>query len=110
MEGLDVFTVNELSQRMADLLEDAQHGRLVLITNQDRPTFLAVPFDDRLLEHGLNRAIALHLFENGLLTLAQASQLAMLSLEEFIELLGEVGIPAVDYPPEELNEEVEHAL
>ena len=62
------------------------------------------------MEHGLNRAMALYLFENGLLTLAQASQLATLSLEEFIELLGEVGIPAVDYPPEELDEEVERTL
>lgn len=108
MQRLNIFTVNELSQRTAELLEDAQHGRLVLITNQDRPTFLAVPFDERLLEHGLHRAMALHLFESKLLTLAQASQLATLSLEEFIELLGEVGIPAVDYSPEELNEEVEH--
>lgn len=34
MERLNIFTVNELSQRTAELLEDAQHGHLVLITNK----------------------------------------------------------------------------
>ena len=32
--------------------------------------------------------------------------MAGLAVESFIELLGEVGIPAVDYPSEELEEDV----
>ena len=110
MAGFDVFTLHELLQHADDLLQDAEYGKLVLITNQDRPTFLAIPFDDRLLEYGIHRAMALSLFESGLLTLAQAAQLATLALEEFIELLGAVGIPAVNYPPEELDAETEAAL
>ncbi len=43
-------------------------------------------------------------------TVVQCAKLAGLSLEAFIELLGEVGIPAVDYPPEELEEEMAVAL
>jgi hypothetical protein len=37
-------------------------------------------------------------------------KMAGLSLEAFIELLGEVGIPAVDYPPDELEKEMTAAL
>ena len=40
------------------------------------------------------------------LTLVQAARLAGLSAEEFLALLGEAGIPAADYPAEELDEEV----
>ncbi len=109
METFDVFPVSALSQRMDDFLQDAQRGRLVVITNQNRPAFLAVPFDERLLQYGINKAIALHVFEAGILTLSQAALLASVSLEDFIELLGEVGISAVDYPPEYLEEEVARA-
>ena len=53
--------------------------------------------------------MALNLFETGLLTLSQAARFAALSLEDFIELLGQTGIPVVDYPPEELDEDVRRA-
>jgi prevent-host-death family protein len=109
MEPLDVFTVRDLRQRSGDLLRDAEQGRLALITKHGRPAILAVPFDERLLSHGIHRAVALHLFEAEQVTLAQAARLAGLPLEGFIELLGQTGIAAVSYPAEDLAEEVEAA-
>lgn len=109
METVDIFTVSDLRQKTEELLQDAEKGRLALVTKQGRPAFLVVPFNDRLLGYGVNRTIAMYFFETGLVTLSQAAQIAGLSLEEFIELLGEVGISAVDYPPEELEEEIERA-
>ena len=44
-------------------------------------------------------------FENGL-SLSQAAKVAAMVPEDFIALLGEAGIPAVDYPPGELDEEI----
>ncbi|MCY4077635.1 MAG: UPF0175 family protein [Acidobacteria bacterium] len=55
------------------------------------------------------RASALHLFKQRRLTLVQAARAAGTSPEDFIALLGEAGIPAVDYPPEDLDDEVEAA-
>lgn len=110
MEQLDVFTVHGLRQRTGDLLRDAENGRLALITKHGRPAFLAVPFDERLLKHGVNKALALHLFQAGHVTLSQAARIAVLSIEDFLDLLGEFGIPAVDYSPEDLDEELEAAL
>ncbi|HVT15300.1 MAG TPA: type II toxin-antitoxin system prevent-host-death family antitoxin [Thermoanaerobaculia bacterium] len=109
MELLDVFTVRDLRQRSGDLLRDAEEGRLALITKHGRPAILAVPFDERLLSLGVHHALALHLFEAGQVTLSQGAKLAGLSLEGFIELLGQAGITAVDYPPEDLVKEVEAA-
>jgi prevent-host-death family protein len=106
MEPLDVFTVRDLRQRSGDLLRDAEQGKLALITKHGRPAVLAVPFDERLLSYGVHRTVALHLFEAGQVTLAQAAKLAGLPLEGFIELLGQTGIAAVDYPAEDLEGEV----
>ena len=81
-----------------------------MITKHGRPTILAVPFDDRLLEAGVHRALALHLFEQGQLTLAQAAKVAHVSVEDFMQVLAEAGVTAVDYPPSELEDELRTAL
>jgi prevent-host-death family protein len=107
MEQLDVFTVRELRQRTGDLLRNAEEGRLALITKHGRPAFLAVPFDERLLKHGVNKALALHLFQARHVTLSQAARISFLSIDDFLDLLSEFEIPAVDYPPEDLDEELE---
>lgn len=109
MDPLDVFSVRDLRQRSGDLLRDAEEGKLSVITKHGRPAILAVPFDERLLAQGVHRTVAVQLFEAGHATLTQASKLAGLSVEGFLELLGEMGVPAVDYPPEELEQEVEIA-
>ncbi len=110
MEHLDVFTVRDLRNRSGELLRDAEAGQIALITKHGKPAILAIPFDERLIGHGVHRAMALHLFESHQVTMAQAAKLAGLSIEEFVELLGEVGIPAVDYPAEDLEEEMAAAL
>lgn len=109
MDPLDVFTARDLRQRSGELFRDAEEGRLALITKHGRPALLAVPFDERLLTHGVHRAVALSLFEARLISLRQGAKLTGMSLEEFLDLLGEVGIPAVDYPADEVAEELEIA-
>ena len=59
---------------------------------------MAVPFDHRLRELGVHRTLALRLFEQRHLTLVQAARLAGMAAEEFMRLLREAGVPAVDYP------------
>ena len=106
MTALGIFSVRELRQRSGDLLRGAEEGRLAIVTKHGRPAILAVPFDERLLDHGAHRALALHLFETRHLSLTQAARVAGMIAEDFIALLGEAGIAAVDYPPEEVEEEI----
>jgi predicted HTH domain antitoxin len=44
--------------------------------------------------------MAMHLFEKSPVTLSQAARISALSVEDFLDLLNEVGIPAVEYPPQ----------
>ncbi len=107
---LDVFTANELRSKSTDLFRDVENGQLALVTKRGRPAFLAIPFDEKLLRYGVNKMLAIYLFERGLLTLSQAAKIASVPLEEFIEFAGHLGIPMVDYPADELAEELERAL
>jgi predicted HTH domain antitoxin len=61
---------------------------------------------DAVTERDLHQR-SLHLFEAEQVTLSQGAKLAGLSLEGFIELLGQSGIDAVSYPAEDLVEELE---
>ncbi len=110
MEQFDVYTARDLRNRSGELLKDAEAGQVSLITKHGKPAILAIPFDKWLLNHGVHRAMAIHLFESHQLTMVQSAKVADLSLEAFIELLGEAGVAAVDYPPEELNDEMAVAL
>ena len=106
MGFLNVFSARDVRQRSGELLRDAENGRMAIITKHGRPAILAVPFDERLVEVGIHRAMALRLFEQRHATLVQAAKLAGMTPEEFVVLLDGAGIPAVDYPPEELDDEV----
>ncbi|NER25438.1 MAG: UPF0175 family protein [Symploca sp. SIO1C2] len=50
--------------------------------------------------------LAAKLFETGKLSLGQAAELSEYSKPTFMELLGKVGIPVFDYPPEDLEQEM----
>ena len=103
---MDVFSVRDLRINSSTLLKGAEEGRLSLITKRGRPSALAVPFDERLCKLGVNRDLALHLFEAGSVSLAKAAKIAGVSIDQFLSLLASAGIPAVDYPPEELDDEM----
>jgi antitoxin (DNA-binding transcriptional repressor) of toxin-antitoxin stability system len=73
MKTFGLFSVRDLRERPEDLLQGAEAGRLTLITDRGRPAVLAVPFDQRLLEEGVRRGLAVSFFEQRLLTLSRAS-------------------------------------
>ena len=50
---------------------------------------------------------AAKLFERGRLSLGQAAHMAGYARATFMELLGTLGVPVFDYPPEDLKDEVD---
>jgi len=110
MQSFKVYTARELRNLSGELIQQAEEGKLGLITKHGKPAMLTIPFDESVLSFGVHCSLALNLFSSGQLTLAQAAKLAKMPLEEFISLLGEAGIDAVDYSPDELENELKIAL
>jgi predicted HTH domain antitoxin len=54
-------------------------------------------------------SLASKLYERGKLTLGQAAELAGYSKETFMELLAEYNVALINYPPDELDEDIENA-
>lgn len=105
---MDIFTVRDLREHTGTLIHDAEKGKLSLITKRGRPVFLAVPFSKNLIELGLHLSLAIELFKKHYLPLEKSAKLADKSLEEFIEILGKLNIPVVNYSPKDLSKELKN--
>jgi len=103
---MDTFSIRDLRERTGDLVRNAEAGHLSVVAKHGHPLFVAVPLDEHLLENGVAVALACRLFGEGVLSLGNAARLSGLSPESFIEQLGAMGIPTVDYPPEEREGEL----
>ena len=103
---MDTFSVRDLRERTGELIHDAEAGKLSLITKHGRPVFLAIPFTDELIEFGLRSALAVHLYKEGVLTLAKAAKLSGESLEGFITILSKLGISVIHYTIKDVDEEL----
>ncbi len=103
---MESFSVRDLRERTGDLVRNAEAGRLSLVAKHGHPLFVAVPLDEHLLESGITITLACRLFAERALSLGKAARLAGLSPQSFIEQIGSMGIPAVDYDATDLDDEL----
>ena len=106
MDKIDVFSSRDLRIKSGLLIKDAEKGRISIITKHGKPVILTIPFNAQLIESGLLKNLAIHLFENNIITLSKAAKIASISIEDFLELLKEAGIDSVNYPADELDNEM----
>jgi prevent-host-death family protein len=104
---METFTIRDLRERTGELVRNAEAGHLALVAKHGHPLFVAVPLSEHLLAHGVNVAMACKLFSDRVLSLGKAARLAGMSQEVFIEHLGHCGVPVVDYPETELDQELQ---
>lgn len=103
---METFTIRDLRERTGELVRGAEQGHLSMVTKHGQPVFVAVPMDESLVREGVGVALAIKLFQDGTLSLGKAARLSRMNLPQFTAKLVEQGIPAVDYPPEELDAEL----
>ena len=100
------FTIRDLRDRTGDLVRIAESGQLSVVAKHGHPLFVAVPLDEHLLQDGVQVTLAIKLFQDNTISLGKAAKFAGLSKADFISHLGSAGIPAVDYPVAELDDEL----
>ncbi len=103
---MQIMGVRVLREKTGELARSAERGEAVLITKGGKPLVYSVPFDDALIQQGVAIKLAAQLFSQGAVTLVAGARLAGIGVEEFIRKLGALGIPAVDYDPADLDEEL----
>ena len=104
---MDTFSIRDIRLRSGDLVKDAEAGKLSVVTKHGKPLFVAVPLDEMLLNFGVHTALAVHLYQEGHFTLSKAAKFANTSIESLIEILDSLNFPIIDYPADQLQDEVE---
>lgn len=89
---METYTARDLRERAGELICGAEAGRLSVVTRRGKSLFIAVPFDDALLDGGVRASLALKLFDDGTLPLAQAVRFAGTEIEAIIERAGAAGL------------------
>lgn len=82
---MKAFTTRDLRERTAEVVRVAEEGKMSVVTKRGKPVFVAVPFDEALLESGVRILLAIRLFDDGKLTLGQAARFAGIGVEEMID-------------------------
>ena len=103
---MDTFTIRDLRERTGELVHDAESGQLSVVTKHGRPVFVAVPFDENVVKSGVNVSLAVKLFQEGVLSAAKAARFAGFTVVDFDAYLSRLGIPVVDYAPNDLDAEL----
>ena len=103
---MQTYTIRDLRNRTGELVRDAKAGKLSIVTKHGQPVFVAVPFDDALLEDGVRVSLAVKLFGDEVVSLRQGAKLARMTMSEFMAECSTRNIPVVSYPPDELDREL----
>jgi len=101
---MHTFTIRDLRDRTGELVRDAEAGKLSVVTKHGQPVFVAVPFDESLIKHGVGMALAVKLFDEEAISLGKAARLAGMNVAEFMDRLAELRIPVARPQPGELAE------
>lgn len=103
---MNTFSIRDLRERTGELVRTAEAGELSVVAKHGHPVFVAVPFSDTLLENGVNVALAVRLYQDHMLSMGRAAKIAGMHLESFMDFLGSLGIPVIDYDPAELDDDL----
>ncbi len=83
-------------------------GQEVLTIRVPKDIFISLNESKKEFVTQMKLSFAIKLYEIGRLSLGKASELAEMSKWQFIDKLGELKVPLINYSEEELEEELEH--
>ena len=70
------FGIRDLREQIGSYTAQAEAGAISVITRNGTPLTVNIPFDDILIKLGAHKALAVKLYQEGVLTLNKASRLA----------------------------------
>lgn len=102
-----VVNVRQLKSNPSVALREAKH-ELVMVTNRERPDALLIGMEQLSGIPNMEQVrvvMGIALFRDKMLSIGAASKVAGKPLSEMLTLISELGIPVVDYSPEEAQGE-----
>ena len=100
------YTIRGIREHTGELVRNAEAGHLSVITKHGKPVFVAVPFDETLLQHGSRISMAITLLKEGEVSLEKSAKMAGCSIEVLLKILSDMQLPLFDHSKTELEQEL----
>ena len=107
MKALGIKQLKTNPGQLSQLLEQKE---FLLITKQEQPLGVIIPFSSNLIEQGLVHWLAIKAFESGDLTLGQLAKALNKTKSEMLDTLDKLSINIADYDLAEDLETVEKLM
>lgn len=101
------FGIRDLREKIGSYTAQAEAGSISIITRNGTPLTVNIPFDDTLVKLGAHKALAVKLYQEGVLTLNKAARLAEMPMDKFIAVLGAAGISVFGYGTDDVQGELD---
>ena len=101
------FGIRNLREKIGSYAAQAEAGVISIITRNGTPLTVNIPFEETLVRLGVHKALAVKLYQEGVLTLNKAAKLAEMPMDKFISVLGSVGISVFGYDTDDVQRELD---
>lgn len=101
------FGIRHLRENIDSYTAEAEAGAISVITRNGTPLTVNIRFDDILVKLGAHKALVVKLYQEDVLTLGKAAQLAETPIDQFVAILGAAGISVIGYDSEDLQRELD---
>lgn len=101
------FGIRNLREKIGTYAAQAEAGAISIITRNGTPLTVNIPFDETLLKLGVHKALAVKLYQEGVLTLNKAAKLAEMPMDKFVAVLGSVGTSVSGYNTDDVKRELD---
>ena len=93
---MQAFAVRDLREHTGELVRNAEGGHFSVVSKHGKPLFVALPFDDALLQVGVNIALADKLVHSGELSIGAGAKLAAMPYAAYLQHLSSTGYSMLD--------------
>ena len=101
------FGIRNLRENIGSYAAQAEAGAISIITRNGTPLTVNIPFDETLLKLGVHKALAVKLYQEGVLTLNKAAKLAEMPMDKFVAVLGSVSTSVFGYDTDDVKKELD---
>ena len=93
---MEAFAVRDLREHTGELVRNAENGGYSVVSKHGKPLFVALPFNDAMLQAGVSVALADKMVMSGELSVAAGAKLAGLPCARYMQHLGALGYSMID--------------
>jgi prevent-host-death family protein len=93
---MESFAIRDLREHTGELVRNAENGQFSVISKHGKPLFVALPFDDVMLQAGVAVALADRLVQSAELSISSGAKLAGMPYARYLQHLGSIGYDMLD--------------